>query len=57
MDNNPIELVNEGVYFVATAGGFQEIQITTDKKTINERNVLYTFRMAPENTFDSTAII
>ena len=50
---NPIEQVTQGVTFVATAGGFQDIQITAPdgKKTINEANVPFTFRMRPENIF------
>lgn len=44
---NPIETVTAGVFFYTTAGGFSEIEISAPagKRTINEANVPFTFRM------------
>ena len=57
--NNPVETVTQGVFFVTTAGGFQEIEIFVppDRKTINEVDVPFTFRMKPENAFTASALI
>lgn len=34
-----------------------EVSVPDDKKTINEREVPFTFRMKPENAFTSSALI
>ena len=58
-ESNPIETVNTGVFFYTTAGGFSEIEISAPagKRTINEADVPFTFRMQPENSFLSNAVI
>ena len=61
-EGNRIEQVTDSVFFFTTAGGFIEIEITVptepeDKRIINEKNVPFTFRMKPENSFSSSAAI
>jgi len=55
--NNAIEECTDGIFFTASAGGFSQLSISTNKSLINERLVQYTFTMKPQDTFTSDAVL